>query len=123
MYEEYQELNLAPLLGPDKYIVFCKNEYEAQCLLAACKRSFPEKCKGWNLPNVNWFDKNGEGQLYFPDINDAEGFGFSWNSVDYDEIDEYVVIEFEALLACSTDIEESEKPISFLLEGLNEISN
>lgn len=123
MYEEYQELNLEPLLGPDKYVVFCKTEYEAQCLLAACKRSFPKKCEGWDLPFVSWFDREGKGQLYFPDINDAEGFGFSWNSVDFDEIDEYVVIEFESLLVCSADIEESEKPMSFLLEGLNEISN
>lgn len=115
--DQYPKLDLSPLLGEGLYAVFCKNEYEAKCLLAAMKQQYPDKCKNWTLSNVAWYDTSGDGQLYFPDINNAEGEDFSWNGVDYDEIDKYTVVNCESLFDDGSDISESEMSIDFLVGG------
>lgn len=117
MLEEYPRLDLSPLLERGKFVIHCQTEYEAQCLLAEMKRSYPDKCKGWDLPYVHWEDTEGRGQLYFPDINDAEGWRFCWNDMDYPDIHEYIIIECADLICSTVDISESELPINFLVGG------
>lgn len=115
---EYDKIDLTPLLGVGKFVVFCQTEYEAQCLLAAVKEQFPDKCRGWDLPYVHWEDTSGEGQLYFPDVNDAEGVNFCWNDMDYPEIEQYTVINCFDLFAAQPDLNESNESLDFLFGGV-----
>ena len=115
---EYEKLDLSPLLGEGKFVVFCKTEYEALCLLAAVKEQFPEKCRRWSMPDVRWEDTAGEGQLYFPDINNAENMSYCWNDMDYPKIDQYTVIHCDTLFANQSELNESEQSVESLFGGL-----
>lgn len=115
---EYPRLDLSPLLGSGKFVVYCRTVYEAECLLAEMKRSYPDKCTRWDFPHVNWYDTSDEGQLYFPDINNAENIQYCWNSVDYSEINEYTVVECNSLFMDYVEISESDMPIIALVGGV-----
>ena len=118
LLDRYPRLDLSPLLAEGKFAVHCQTEYEAECLLAEMKRSYPDKCGQWSLPNVHWEDTEDEGQLYFPDINNAERTRYCWSSMSYDEKDDYTIIECCMLFATPpAEIEESNIPIDFLVGG------
>lgn len=114
---EYDKLDLTPLLGVGKFVVFCQTEYEAQCLLATLKEQFPDKCRWWSLPGVYWKDTRNEGQLYFPDINNAEKIKLCWNDIDYPNIDQYTVIDCSSLFPTQADLNESDAPLDILFGG------
>lgn len=114
---EYDKIDLTPLLGVGKFVVFCQTEYEAQCLLAAVKEQFPDKCRRWSLPDVRWEDTRNEGQLYFPDINNVENIEFCWNDMDYPDIDQYTVINCSDLFAAQSDLNESGESLDILFGG------
>ena len=81
------------------------------------KKQYPDKFRYWNLSCVHWEAEPGEYQLYYPDINHADNISLCWSDMNYPKIEQYTIIQFCDLIN-TTDIEESDQPVDFILGGV-----
>lgn len=111
----FPDLDPTPLLGEGQYVVHVKTEEEAEHFLEYMFREHPDRCVGWTR-HEHHFGAYSE-VCYRPNLNMPKGYKMKYCSLEHYEREHYTIIPFEELLPLS-DIEESDKSLSFLFGGV-----
>lgn len=110
----YPDLDLTPLLGVGNFAVQVKTEEEAEHFLEYMFRTHRDRCIGWTRHEHNFGSYSTT--CYRPNLNMPKGFTMKYCSLEHYEREHFTIIQFEDLLV-QADIEECDKPLSFLFGG------
>lgn len=113
-------LDFTPLLTPGvKFAVSLNTRSEAGAIIAAMKKVFPEKISdSWDENRPTWresYFRTEEGMVYFPDLNDVEGFNLQWCSVAYAKSHGYEIVDFDELLVQDSPLDDFSVEVGDLL--------
>lgn len=115
----YPYLDLSRLLGYPPCAIHVATQEQADAVVHNAREQFPERIPdSWDTSHNYWRDYGEETgyTLYFEGNDDPTTLSYA--DIPFFEENNYVVIEFEELLADAVDLTEGDQPLSLLVGGV-----